>query len=155
VTRASRVVVVVCVLATMAIATPAAAFWDPSLGGTPRVGAPSEITLSGIGPGHSVSGFIGPVGSVSDPTVPYPTTTPPGFTAKDESFAGVIEATPDGGGTPLQMYCINILTPTNIGFGYDLGQWGDANVNNVGFVARLLNDYYPNTASPTIPSPGT
>jgi hypothetical protein len=50
----------------------------------------------------------------------------------------------------LQMYCINILTPTNIGYGYNLGTWDEANVNNVGFVARLLNDYYPNTAEPPI-----
>jgi hypothetical protein len=48
------------------------------------------------------------------------------------------------------MYCINIRTPTNVGFGYDLGTWGEANVNNVGFVARLLNTYFPNGALPPI-----
>ena len=43
------------------------------------------------------------------------------------------------------MYCINILTSTYVGVGYELGDWTGANVNNVGFVARLLNDYFPNT----------
>ena len=47
------------------------------------------------------------------------------------------------------MYCINIRTPTNVGFGYNLGTWNEANVTNVGFVARVLNDYYPhNPAQP-------
>ena len=46
------------------------------------------------------------------------------------------------------MYCINILTSTFIGVGYELGDWTGANVNNVGFVARLLNDYFPTTPRP-------
>jgi len=152
--RSKRLVFAVCVLAATAITAPAAAVWDPNLGGTPKVGAPSEVTLSGLGPGHGVTGSIGPVGSVADPSVPYPATPPAGFTAQDEGFAGVILATPPGGGTALEMYCINIRTPTNIGFGYDLGQWDQANVSNVGYVARLLNDYFPNTALPAIGSAG-
>ena len=52
------------------------------------------------------------------------------------------------------MYCINILTPTAIGYGYNLGTWDAANVNNVGFVELLLDQYYPNTALPAIGSPG-
>ncbi len=52
------------------------------------------------------------------------------------------------------MYCINILTPTGFGYGYNLGTWGEANVANVGFVARLLNDFYPNTAQPPIGANG-
>ncbi len=77
--------------------------------------------------------------------MPYPPSTA-GFTPLNEGFAGVILANPGS----LQMYCINILTPTNIGYGYNLGTWDEANVYNVGFVARLLNDYYPNTAQPPI-----
>ena len=48
------------------------------------------------------------------------------------------------------MYCIDILTPTGVGYGYTLGTWGEANVTNVGHVALLLGQYYPNTALPTI-----
>ena len=54
------------------------------------------------------------------------------------------------------MYCINIRTPTNIGFGYNLGTWNEANVTNVGFVARVLNDYFPhNPAQPAATSTET
>ena len=129
---------------------PAGAVPDPTLPSPPKAGAPpSEIVLSALGPGHGVTGLIG-VGSVSDPAVPYPPPTA-GFIPLNESFAGVILASPGN----LQMYCINILTPTGFNYGYNLGTWGDANVANVGFVARLLNDYYPNnTAQPPIGANG-
>ena len=48
--------------------------------------------MSGTGPGGAVTGFIGPVGSTSDPAVPYPTAIPGGFTAQNEGFAGVIHS---------------------------------------------------------------
>ena len=40
----------------------------------------------------------------------------------------MIYGTPVGGGTALQMYCIDIRTDTYIGNGYVLGTWSDANV---------------------------
>ena len=81
---------------------PAGAVPDPTLPSPPKAGAPpSEIVLSALGPGHGVSGFIGPLGSVSDPTVAYPPPTA-GFVPLNESFAGVILASPGN----LQMYCI-------------------------------------------------
>ena len=134
---------------------PSAAFgvWDPLLTGTPRGDVPSEITMAGTGAGHGVSGFLGPLSSVSDPAVPYPTTIPAGFTPLDEGFAGIIFATPAGGGTPLQLYCINIRTNTFNGVGYNLGSFA-SNVSNVGFVARLLNEYFPNVANSPPNGPG-
>ena len=106
-------------LLTIGPVDPVGATPDPTLPNTPRAGAPpSEIILSGLGPGQGVSGFIGPVGSVSDLADPYPPSTI-GFTPLNEGFAGVILASPGG----LQMYCINIRTPTNIGYGYNLGTW--------------------------------
>jgi hypothetical protein len=89
-------------------ATPSGAVWDPGLGGARNTGANTEVVMSGTGPGQGVTGFIGPVGSVSDPSVPYPTTTPPGFTPLNEGFAGIILATPVNppGSPPVQMYCI-------------------------------------------------
>jgi hypothetical protein len=105
--------------------------------------------------GHSrrppqwANGFIANAESPFDPTHGYPATNPgTGFTPKSESFAGVIHATPPGGGATLSLYCIDILTETNIGVGYELGTWDDANVPNVGFVARALDDFYPNTNEP-------
>ena len=101
--------------------------------------------MSGTGPGGAVTGFIGPLGSTSNPAVPYPTTIPAGFTALNEGFAGVIHAVGPGGTPTLQMYCIDIRTATSGGFGYNLGTRNEANVTNVGLVARVLNDYYPHT----------
>ena len=131
-------------------ATPSGAVWDPGLGGARGTGANTEMVMSGTGPGQGVNGFLGPVGSVSDPSVAYPTSIPAGFTSQPEGFAGIILGTPTQppNATPLQMYCINIRTNTNVGIGYELGDWTAANVNNVGFVARLLNRYFPNTTLP-------
>ena len=147
-TRLRILIGAVVAIAVATTASVALASIDPDAPAPILNRGPSEIVLSALGPGTSVQGQIGPSGSVSDPSVAYP---PPltGFTPLNESFAGVIEATPPGGGPPtLQMYCINILTPTAVGYGYNLGTWSEANVNNVGYVARLLNDYYPNTALP-------
>lgn len=152
--RMSRLLVGAAAAALLVVtaATPSGGVWDPGLGGPRSTGPNTDLVLSGIGPGQAVVGWIGPAGSASDPSVPYPTTDPasPPFTSQDESFAGVINASPVGGGPSLQMYCINILTPTNVGVGYELGDWGGANVTNVGYVARLLNDYFPNTALPAL-----
>jgi LPXTG-motif cell wall-anchored protein len=138
----------VALFASSASANPTAA------PGAPREDVPSEVTMTGTGPGHGVSGFIGPVGQNSDPSVPYPVDTT-GFTALDESFAGVILAAPPGGSPTLQMYCIDIRTPTGPGYGYNLGTWDEANVTNVGFVAHLLNEYYPAVEdAPMIGTPG-
>jgi Domain of unknown function (DUF5979)/Thioester domain len=131
----------------MALASPVAA--NPS--GTdsstslPRASTNTDMTLTGTGPGQSVSGYIANSDNPFDPVLDgYPTTTPPpDFTARDESFAGIIYGTPAGGGSPLSLYCFDILTDTYIGVGYTLGTWDAANVPNVGFVARILNDYYP------------
>ena len=41
------------------------------------------------------------------------------------------------------MYCFDILTDTYGGIGYALGTWNGANVPNVGYVARILSEYYP------------
>ena len=53
----------------------AQATWDPDRVEDPGNG-PAQLVMSGTGAGHGVLGFIGPVGSVSDPSVPYPTTNP-------------------------------------------------------------------------------
>ena len=118
--------------------------------GEPRAEVPTEVLLDGTGPGHGVSGFIGPPGSASSPGVAYPPSTA-GFTPLNEGFAGIIFTSPPGPvGPTLQMYCIDILTPTGVGYGYTLGTWGAANVTNVGHVTLLLGQYYPNTTLPTI-----
>lgn len=105
--------------------------------------------MSGTGPGQGVAGSIAPPGSTFDPvTTPYPASPPSDFTSKDEGFAGIIYAHPPKGGPDLSLYCIDILTATYGGVGYRLGTWDTANVPNVDYVARLLNEYYPNTSEP-------
>ena len=144
----ARIILGIIVAVIVGTTSVALATIDPDAPNPIFTRAPSEIVLSALGAGTGVTGQIGPSGAVSDPSVAYP---PPliGFTPLNESFAGIINATPPDGPPPtLQMYCINILTPTGVGYGYNLGTWSEANVNNVGYVARILTDYYPNTALP-------
>jgi hypothetical protein len=108
--------------------------------------------MSGTGPGQGVTGFIANSASTFDPTkdaYPSSATPPSGFYDKNEGFAGIIHGTPVGGGDTLNLYCIDILTLTYGGIGYVLGTWDAANVPNVGWVARILDEYYPNTNEPT------
>jgi hypothetical protein len=110
----------------------------------------TQLVLSSLGPGKGVSGFIA---NASNPFNPvrdgYPASNPTsGFTAKNEDFAGVIHARPPGSTAEESLYCIDIDTNTYLGYGYALGTWNAANVPNVGYVARLLNEYYPTTDEP-------
>ena len=118
----------------------------------PRGSAPAdaELVLSGTGPGTGVTGSVAPPGF--DPVAAgYPAAgPPPGSIPANQSFAGIIEGQVPSTGATLNMYCIDILTPTQIGFGYKLGEWSESNVPNVGYVARLLNNYYPNNPLPAL-----
>ena len=111
------------------------------------------MTVTGWSPGQGVTGFIADSTNPLDPAKdPYPTcdsATCSGFTSKNESFAGVIHGRPTGGGATLNLYCIDINTDTTTGIGYALGSWDAGGVSpRVGYVARLLNDYYPHTNEP-------
>jgi Domain of unknown function (DUF5979)/Thioester domain len=144
-------IAVATLIATLLPASPAFAVLQPSAPATVRDPA-TQLTLSDTGPGTSVSGYIADVGNPFDPTTGYPTSPPPpgtGWTAQNESFAGVIIGSPTDGSPPLDLYCINIRTDTYIGVGYELGTWDTANVQNIGYVARLLNTYYPETDEPS------
>ncbi len=100
--------------------------------------------MSGTGPGQGVTGFIANPDNPFDPINGYPTSNPTtGFTPKDEGFAGVIYGSPTDGSPALTLYCIDISTDTWGGIGYQLGTWSSAEVPNVGYVARILNSYYP------------
>ena len=118
-----------------------------------RVRGNTEMTVTNWFPGQGVTGFIADANNPFDPVVDgYPAsnpTTEDGFSPKDEGFAGVIHGTPPGGGATLNLYCIDINTDTWGGIGYALGTWGASNVRNVGYVARILNEYYPHTNEPT------
>jgi Domain of unknown function (DUF5979)/Thioester domain len=132
--------------------TPVSAVVNPNpVPPSPR--ANTEMTFTSLGPGHGVTGFIADASNPFDPLTGYPPVTPPpGFTSLNESFAGVIVGTPADGTAPLSLYCIDIHTETRPGFGYELGSWSEASVPRVGYVARILNSYYPTV--PTLPAIG-
>jgi hypothetical protein len=99
---------------------------------------PTDLTLTNTGPGHSVNGFIANASNPFNPaTDPYPPSNPTsGWSTKNESFAGVILATPAGGPRDsLKLYCIDIDTSTSINYNYALGTWDNANVPRAGYVA--------------------
>ena len=54
-----------------------------------------------------------------------------------------------GAGATFETYCIDILTPTNIGFDYKRGEWTEAQIPNVGYIAQLLQSYSPTTGEPS------
>ncbi len=117
----------------------------------PQVRGNTEMKVTDWSPGQGVTGFIANSGNSFDPaTDPYPPSNPTtGWTAKNEGFAGVIHGMPTGGGATLNLYCIDINTDTTVGIGYELGSWDAGGVSpRVGYVARLLNDYYPHTNEP-------
>ena len=101
-----------------------------------------EITMTGTGPGQSVTGGLPVEGQAFDPTTGYPADLPEGYVRTDESFAGIITAV-DGEGNVSQMYCIDIRVLTYAGLGYENGSWEESNVPNIGYVNRVLNSYYP------------
>ena len=109
-----------------------------------------EVTEDGPGPGQAVQGFIAEASNPFDPILGgYPASNPTtGFTPKNASFAGIIHGMPAGGGALLDLYCVDLLTSTSPGLGYGLGTWEAAEVPNVGYIARLLEEYYPNNEQP-------
>ena len=125
----------------------------------PAVRGYTQVVMSNpiTGNGQAVNGFSANANNAFDPTVPnaYPTSNPPTggtsplWSVHNISFAGTLRAMPVGGGSTLLLYCIDIHTVTRAGYGYELGSWEASGMPNVGYVARLLTDYYPNTNAPT------
>ena len=140
------------VLATLAMAGPSASgVVIPTPQGRAQTGPNTEMIMSGTGPGQSVIGFIARSTSTFNPLNGYPSRNPGSdFTAKDEGFAGVIKGTLVNNGPTLNFYCIDIDTVTYNGIGYAHGTWDESNVPHVGYVARILSEYYPTV--PTQPA---
>jgi hypothetical protein len=124
--------------------TPAGALVTPPKA-TPKTGTNTDMTMAGTGPGRAVLGFVPDGTTPFDPVLDgYPTSNPAtGFTTKNEGFAGIILGRPTDGSALLSLYCFDLFTSTWNGIGYGLGTWDAATVPNVGFVARILSEYYP------------
>jgi hypothetical protein len=130
-------------------AAPAGAVFRPGTRpARPTTRVNTEMVMSGVGPGTAVNGFINtdPLFDPVHTAYPNALTPPAGFSTHDAGFAGIIHGTPvpNPNNETLRLYCIDILTETTNGVGYVLGTWDQTGVPNVGFVARLLNEYYPN-----------
>lgn len=122
----------------------------PGPGGTdPRIDGETVITMTGTAEGVAVRGNLPTDGSTSDPGSAYPSAPPATHTEVKNTFAGIITADEVGGNASLRLYCIDIHTSTYPGIGYDQGSWDASGMPNLGYVARLLNDYYPNTSEPS------
>ncbi len=115
----------------------------------PARGSNTELVVSGGGPGRAVNGFVPSPDNPFDPvTEDYPLTNPTtGFTRLDAT-AEILYGRPTGSREQLKLYCINVSAYTRQGIGYSHGTWDAANVPNMGYVARVLNDYYPATGEP-------
>lgn len=119
----------------------------------PRLRTGTQLVWQGgLGPGlYNVAGFLPDLTNDFDPLAGYPAGNPAsGFTPTTEYFAGVIQGTPTDGSPTVKLYCIDIRTDTYPGLGYGFGTWDEANVPNVGYVARILDEYYPAADLPAL-----
>ncbi|MBC9225058.1 hypothetical protein GL325_01850 [Aeromicrobium sp. 636] len=97
-----------------------------------------------------VDGYTGP--STFDPvTEGYPAATdvPTTWPTRNDGYAGVIPAN-DAEGNEVLTYCIDVFTSTQTGIPYERGEWNESNVRNLGYVAYILQNYYPTV--PDVPA---
>lgn len=133
-------------LLVIAAAAPAGATWGPVDSGEEANGQ-AELVMTGTGAGRGpLQGGLAPASF--DPLTGYPPAPPSGSVPKYVDFAGLIAAKAIPSGDQLLLYCIDLLHSTSPGVQYQLGTWDESNVPNVGYVARLLNTYYPATNEP-------
>ncbi|MEV5570398.1 thioester domain-containing protein [Spirillospora sp. NPDC052269] len=112
-----------------------------------RLPANTDFTITGPGAGTGVAGFIGP--DSLNPLDGYPTWPIEWdqYTRHDVDFAGMILGQKHDG-TPLQLYCIDLDHVVQYGTSYRFAPWSEAEVPNLGYISRILHDYYPNTNEP-------
>ncbi len=112
----------------------------------------STVEIVGISSGQSVNGYVSTLTEAQRLTG-YPTTVPQdGWAAHGAGFAGLIQmrvTSGPGTGAEFLSYCIDLLTDTQISWDYKRGEWIEANVPNVGYVAQLLQSYSPTTDEPS------
>lgn len=136
------VIAVVLVAQSTAFAT-----WSDTALPADNSGTPADLVMTGTAQGRG--GLLGGLApSTFDPLNGYPDRPPAGSVPENVDFAGLITAEPIPPGPEVLLYCIDLTTPTSPGVKYALGQWNSANVPNVGYVAQILNSYYPNTNEP-------
>jgi LPXTG-motif cell wall-anchored protein/TQXA domain-containing protein len=148
----ARAIAALFAVTLFVIAAPAYAHTDPSKPPARDTRAAladpgGSVTLTGLGSGGAVTGFNAPASF--DPLDGYPASgyNTMGYTPHNVGWSGTIIAE-GASGVAVEMYCIDLHTETNIGLSYKLGTWGEGNVPNTGYVARILNENFPNTTAP-------
>ncbi|MEV4254776.1 thioester domain-containing protein [Spirillospora sp. NPDC049652] len=113
------------------------------------IGLPPEadFDLTDLGGGTGLAGYLGP--ETLDPQDGYPAAgyDKSGFVRHDVGYAGIINGV-GRDGTPLRTYCIDLAHEAWGGMAYRYASWSEENVPNLGYIARILHDYYPNTDEP-------
>ncbi|WP_158297086.1 thioester domain-containing protein [Zhihengliuella sp. ISTPL4] len=114
-----------------------------------EVGPNTEIRITSLGAGLTLTGLQPATPISQDPLAPYPAADPAGFVATS-TYAGIINAVSlSDPSLVAEMYCINLRVETYIGIGYESGTWDESNVPNVDYVAYILNNYHPTTSEPS------
>lgn len=111
----------------------------------------STVEIINTGAGQGVNGFMSPR-TPAERLAGYPEAPDPSWPSNNVGFAGLIQMRVTSGpgmGTTFVSYCIDLLTPTGIGSDYKRGEWTEAGIPNVGYVAQLLQSYYPTTTEPS------
>ncbi|MCQ1987893.1 thioester domain-containing protein [Arthrobacter sp. zg-Y844] len=150
-TRVRRILVFLLTLALagfpLAVPAQAQIVPEPPRNEAPADAANTDIVITSLGAGRSVSGGLPPLGQTW-PIDAYPAGVPAGYQTENVSFAGIINTQDAYGTTTAEMYCIDLRTATRVGIGYENGTWDESNIPNIGYVNRILNSYYPTTDLP-------
>ncbi len=112
----------------------------------------ASVKIVGTGSGQGLNGFMSTFAPPERISHGYPTAIESDWHGHTAGFAGLIHmqvTSGPGAGATFDAYCIDLLTDTQVGVGYKPGEWTEANVPNVGYVAQLLQSYAPTTDLPT------
>ena len=113
-----------------------------------QAGPNTEIVISSLGAGLTLTGYLPPTVIVPEPEAAYPSSPPAGY-VEESTFAGIINTTSvDNSSKTGQMYCINLRVSTYVDTGYASGTWTESNVPNLGYVTYVLHNYYPAVNAP-------
>jgi hypothetical protein len=105
---------------------------------------PTSVTITGSFGSIAADGFL--LNGQSAPTTdPYPAQVPQGYSGF-EAVSSLFVGTIDGSDDELLFYCLQVLK--GHGQAYASVAQGDANVDNGGYAARIIHDYYPATSLP-------
>ncbi|MEV4254775.1 thioester domain-containing protein [Spirillospora sp. NPDC049652] len=114
-----------------------------------RADAPpkAEFNIVSGGPGRHLRGYVGP--ESLDPTKGYLPRgyESRGFRPREVGRAGIVRGV-RADGTLVRAYCFDLEHPARGHMAYRFGTWSEAPAKNLGYIARTVHEYYPNTSRP-------